>query len=769
MSTKDNNSINHNKDYDDDDYNNKICSDSYIANKIFNTLSSNGAYKDQAIKKFEYFRIESPDVWYVIDIKHFSDEVKSQLEYCLKDCNTVEEKYCSLDKIFVNVITLIYKNIGPQILADKKDDRVAAEKAINEISSALSHQWMLVGSNKTSISSSLDELIRYKVPISSFPSSSSADKSKEQQDKQKINSTNIEENNQQQDNESQKEDDVSVNDRSNRKKKNIVYKYTLGGRIHESIILKGHPVFLNINENNVNITDKIDETTRILAPPATEEYPSYFPYFFENKEDINNFFNMINDGKVSIDTLFDRMREYISKFIVHHDYVLDYIAALILFSYFQDFFPTVPYTMFVSDNGSGKSTIGNVFEFLGYRCVNMTDPTTANLFRIFGTIEAGQCILVLDEAEKIDQNREMMSILKSGYENGKKVQRINPLCKQEHFHTYGLKIMLGERTPHPSAAKGVLDRTFIIHNYAGIPELDIKEIKNAPSTNRHKTKLLFLRKAMLVYRLQYSSNGGRFEDIETGLKGRDKELCKPLLQLFYGCKSQKRIERALEILLDEKKDRKANSLDRDMLEVVTDLFEEYPDGVIPNSSIWDALKEKTNGHINSYKSQEMETETYGTVYKSAVNRTLRDRFGAKNPLKRKSKLRSLMFDIEETKRHLYNYTKENNSTKISCSLIVSDSSDSSDSNSKDLFSTFVEPMQNMDSEMNETHDNGNCNVHDEKEDRELETDIDFEQMPSLVHDSNILENRRDLPDAVTAVTAVTNFKENHILDTSSSC
>ena len=76
--------------------------------------------------------------------------------------------------------------------------------------------------------------------------------------------------------------------------------------------------------------------------------------------------------------------------------------------------------MFVSDNGSGKSTIGNVFEFLGYRCVNMTDPTTANLFRIFGTIEAGQCTLVLDEAEKIDQDKDMMSILKTGYETVKK-------------------------------------------------------------------------------------------------------------------------------------------------------------------------------------------------------------------------------------------------------------------------------------------------------------------------------------------------------------
>ena len=110
--------------------------------------------------------------------------------------------------------------------------------------------------------------------------------------------------------------------------------------------------------------------------------------------------------------------------------------------------------MFVSDNGSGKSTIGNVFECFGYRCVNMTDPTTANIFRIFGTLEPGQCTLVLDEAEKIDQVQEMMSILKSGYENGKKVQRINPFGKQEHFQTYGLKIMLAEELPIPQWLKG---------------------------------------------------------------------------------------------------------------------------------------------------------------------------------------------------------------------------------------------------------------------------------------------------------------------------
>ena len=114
---------------------------------------------------------------------------------------------------------------------------------------------------------------------------------------------------------------------------------------------------------------------------------------------------MVKEKRISIDSLFWKINEFVSKFIVHHPHILDYISALILFSYFQDKFSTIPYTMFVSDGGSGKSTIGNVFEDLGYRCVNMTDPTTANIFRIFGTIEAGQCTLVLDEARKLTKIR----------------------------------------------------------------------------------------------------------------------------------------------------------------------------------------------------------------------------------------------------------------------------------------------------------------------------------------------------------------------------
>ena len=56
----------------------------------------------------------------------------------------------------------------------------------------------------------------------------------------------------------------------------------------------------------------------------------------------------------------------------------------------------------VGDNDSGKSSLGITFEATGYRPVYMTDPSAANIFRCLGTIESGQCTIILDEADKID-------------------------------------------------------------------------------------------------------------------------------------------------------------------------------------------------------------------------------------------------------------------------------------------------------------------------------------------------------------------------------
>ncbi len=94
-------------------------------------------------------------------------------------------------------------------------------------------------------------------------------------------------------------------------------------------------------------------------------------------------------------------------------------------------------------------------------------------------------------------------------------------------------MIIDERSLSQSDAKGVLDRTFRINTYRGKPKHDIKEILN-PQGNPERQRLLDelrdFRELMLIYRLIHFTDS--IPDIDIGLDGRDKELCKPLIQLF---------------------------------------------------------------------------------------------------------------------------------------------------------------------------------------------------------------------------------------------
>ncbi len=160
----------------------------------------------------------------------------------------------------------------------------------------------------------------------------------------------------------------------------------------------------------------------MLCPPSLEEY-LHNPYEFSSIEEIKSFIEKAKNE--TIFSLFKKGKSIVSKYIDQDEHIINLITIDILFSYFQDRFNTTHYTGIFGDNGSGKSSIGDVVEALAYRAVNTTDPTPANIFRSLGSIEAGQITLILDEAEKIDQSTEMMSILKTGYDFRKQVSRIN--------------------------------------------------------------------------------------------------------------------------------------------------------------------------------------------------------------------------------------------------------------------------------------------------------------------------------------------------------
>src|SRR5206468_9218689 len=105
----------------------------------------------------------------------------------------------------------------------------------------------------------------------------------------------------------------------------------------------------------------------------------------------------------SIDQIYQMALSFVKTYNDQDNYIQTLMAVDIVWSYFQDKFSTTHYEGVVGDNDSGKSTVGGTFEATAYRCVNTTNPSAANIFRILGIVEPGQCTMILDESDKIDE------------------------------------------------------------------------------------------------------------------------------------------------------------------------------------------------------------------------------------------------------------------------------------------------------------------------------------------------------------------------------
>jgi len=405
------------------------------------------------------------------------------------------------------------------------------------------------------------------------------------------------------------------------------YKYSKMGKgdLHESIILDGVPLFIKYDFENqqIKIVGRIEQETRILIPPSHEEYP-YIPYEF-TKQEFDNYVKLARTE--SIDTLYQKALSLVKLYNDQDEYTLKLIATDIVWSYFQDRFSTTHYQNVVGDNDSGKSTIGATFEVLAYRCVNTTNPSAANIFRILGTVEPGQCTLVCDESRNMDESEDMMAILSTGYDYSKKVPKTNTnTWKQEFFFTYGLKIIIGENSLNQYKARGVLDRTFQHTAYPGDPESDIKEVMNPqgdPYRKKELDELMHFRKLMLVYRLVHSKDV--IPDIDIGIKRRNKELCKPYIQLFYGSTVQQEIEQTLQIFLDSKNNRKSTSQESVLLPIIVNLISTSHSVTIPVSTVWDNIITTLEGQFDD--SGAFHTSDW-KLYKNTITKLMCDKFGA---------------------------------------------------------------------------------------------------------------------------------------------
>ena len=88
-----------------------------------------------------------------------------------------------------------------------------------------------------------------------------------------------------------------------------------------------------------------------------------------------------------------------------------------------------------------------------------------------------ECVIVADEADRIHNDKDALSIMKEGYQIRARVPKTNPnTFKQEWFYCYCFKIRIAEEPLHGNVTKGVIDKYFQIKAIRGSPTHDIKEV-----------------------------------------------------------------------------------------------------------------------------------------------------------------------------------------------------------------------------------------------------------------------------------------------------
>ena len=241
-----------------------------------------------------------------------------------------------------------------------------------------------------------------------------------------------------------------------------------------------------------------------------------------------------------------------------------------------------------------------------------------------------------------------------------------------------------------------MERVFVLPCSTGNPKYDITEIIN-PAGDERQTELLeelnYMRKLLLIFRLVNQDKA--IPDIALTIKNRDKQLCKPLLRLFQDTQVISEISSTLYKYLVAKRQRKNNTLDARVYEIIINLIGEY--GIeLENGIIWQAVMNNIEGNYDPSKPLSYETEEYYTISQKKITEILVDKFRAdKGHDSETGKKRAFKFNETILKSIEANYSKIEE-IKI---LKPSDTSDTSDTSTGNIGNVNEEKIDTVEHEI----------------------------------------------------------------------
>lgn len=422
-------------------------------------------------------------------------------------------------------------------------------------------------------------------------------------------------------------------DKEDYKKSYRVMKYSGGGILHEAVLLGGLPYFASWHDRILELKEEIEESNRILKP-FTESEPK--PYSFANNNELRQY--LARARHEDLDSLWSKVRSTVAAFNATDDRYIEILTADIIFSHFADKIGGTHYLWPHGRSGTGKGSMLETAHQLAYRAALVSNTTAANVYRLLGSIEIGQCSLLIDEANNLENDPFLMEVLKTGYKANGKVPRIMDAsssdAEQVFYHTFCWKMIAAEKLPPVWKAEGLLNRCFLIKTYPAEPKFKIDKAVNPagdPLLQKLNAQLNSLRKLLFAYRLLHYD--APILDVKLTIDGRDEELCSPLVRLFRKSKVlDTTIIPTLYEFVKEKREANSQSLDQKILDVVRDIINAQPANdknyKLEFSAIWATLKDATQGELSADKPQSMMTRAFGEVTFKAVSQVLM-KFGAK--------------------------------------------------------------------------------------------------------------------------------------------
>ena len=374
----------------------------------------------------------------------------------------------------------------------------------------------------------------------------------------------------------------------------------------EAIYHKGQPTFLTANKDTYKILPEVSLEGAAFLPKECNEYP-YQPYD-------------CYEGEVpSREALFWKVRDEFNLFLDLDPIWKDYLAGCVLLSYQHEKIRTVPYPFFLGDNESGKTVAQSILGWLCYRPLSGVSIPVADVYGFLDDSDSPG-VIIEDEVQGIYKDIEKSKILKAGYKHGAVVPRtIITQNKRsiKYFRVFCLKIFAAEELPR---VKGLLERLVIIPMVEGYPTKDWADFNK-----EDQTRLNNLRNMLLKWRL--ATKDQELPEINLSVKGRLKELWKPILQIINGLTIEEDLRKHLDMLQKERLNEKTNTIEGHIVKVVCNLYRQ--DKPLAFSEIWDALVLDLEGKLEEKKPNKMDTAEFAEITKQKIGYRLREVLGGK--------------------------------------------------------------------------------------------------------------------------------------------